>query len=150
MRAPDAQDLGSGALFTALGAAGYWLTLELPVGSALSMGSGFVPRGIALILVGLGLVISGRAFAVRVAQAPVFFIRPMLFVFAALLFFAAAIGPLGLALTVPIAVVLAGLASRESRPREVAVLAILLSAALVLVFVVGLKLPVPVWPQWSS
>lgn len=112
------------------------------------MGSGFVPRGVALILIGLGLVITARAFLVMATGRPAFFVRPMLFVLGALLFFAMAISWLGLALTTPIAILLSTFASRESRAREVALLAVLLSAAVVLVFVVGLKLPVPIWPRW--
>jgi hypothetical protein len=55
----------------------------------------------------------------------------------------------GLALSTVILIVLSSAASPEWRPRESLVVGILLAALAVGVFVIGLKLQLPIWPFQS-
>jgi CHASE2 domain-containing sensor protein len=55
---------------------------------------------------------------------------------------------LGLVIALIVVVIVAALASRESRPLEVAALAGALAAFSVAVFVYGLRLPLPIWPAF--
>ena len=56
---------------------------------------------------------------------------------------------LGLVLSTIVLIVLASVASHEFRPKEAFISAILLAALAVGVFVIGLKLQLPIWP-WSN
>src|SRR5437016_10138489 len=47
----------AGLLFIAVAALGLWLSRDYPVGTALRMGTGYVPRLLCWILLGLGAVV---------------------------------------------------------------------------------------------
>src|SRR3954463_16824727 len=54
-------DLAFGVFLVALGALAYSLASELTVGTAASMGPGYVPRGLALLIMVYGIVLGIRA-----------------------------------------------------------------------------------------
>ena len=54
----------AGLLFIAIATAGLWISRNYPIGTALRMGTGYVPRLLLWILLGLGAL----ALALRVAQ----------------------------------------------------------------------------------
>ena len=54
-------DLAFGVFLVALGALAFTLAGELTVGTAASMGPGYVPRGLALIIMVYGVVLGVRA-----------------------------------------------------------------------------------------
>ena len=140
-------DLAFAAFLVALGALAFALAGELNVGTAAAMGPGYVPRGLALIIMIYGLVLGLRAaFAGHVvfpemAWRPLFLISPSVALFAVLLPFT------GLAITSLAVVICSGLASYDVRLRENAVLAVALAIFAVLLFVTVLGLPIPVWPR---
>ena len=47
----------AGLLFIAVGALGLWLSRDYPIGTALRMGTGYVPRLLCWLLLGLGVII---------------------------------------------------------------------------------------------
>jgi putative tricarboxylic transport membrane protein len=143
---PNWQDLGAGSLFASLGLCGLVLTWRLESGTLLNMGAGLFPRAVALILLGFGIVLVGRAVLVRGPVEMTFSSRPVLFVLAALLFFAVFVQTLGLAITAAATFVLASLASRDARIGETLLWGLLLSAACTAVFVSLLRLPIPILP----
>ena len=49
-------DLAFGVLLIAVGAIAWVLVADLPVGTATSMGPGYVPRGLALMIAAFGVV----------------------------------------------------------------------------------------------
>ena len=62
--------------------------------------------------------------------------------------FAYLIGPYGVVAATVALVAVGALASRESRLLEVAAAAILLVLLTLSIFVWGVGLPIPVWPEW--
>ena len=72
--------------------------------------------------------------------------RGPVFVLGSVMVFAAAIRPLGLAIAGPLAVVIAALADRDSRPMEVVIFAVVMTALCVLLFKYALRLPIPLAP----
>jgi integral membrane sensor domain MASE1 len=74
--------------------------------------------------------------------------RALILVPAALLVFAYAIGPLGVIVATLLLVAVGSLAGRESRPLEVAATGVALVALTLAIFVWGIGLPIPVWPEW--
>jgi hypothetical protein len=139
-------DLAFGLFLVALGALALVLASELPVGSAAVMGPGYVPRGLALLI-----MIFGAAMAVRAAFAgrqafPAVALRPLLLIGGAVALFAILLPLVGLVLTSVAVVMCAGLAAFDVRLRENAVLAVGLAAFAVLLFVTVLGLPIRVWP----
>ena len=73
-------------------------------------------------------------------------VRGPLFLLGAVVVFAATVRPLGLAFAGPLAVILASLADRDTKLKEVVPFALLLSAACILLFKYALRQPIPVAP----
>ena len=131
----------------ALGALAFALAGELSVGTAAAMGPGYVPRGLALIIMVYGLVLGVRAALAGRVAFPQISWRPLLLISASVALFAILLPLAGLALTSLAVVICAGLAAYDVRLRENAVLALGLAIFAVLLFVTVLGLPIPVWPR---
>ncbi len=73
--------------------------------------------------------------------------KPLILILACGMVFAYLLKPLGLVLATILLVFVAALGGHEYRFKEVAILAVLLSIFSVAVFVYGLTLPFPIWPN---
>jgi hypothetical protein len=143
----DLQDLLFGLLLVAVAAGTLVATRNLTVGHAADMGPGYMPRVVALALMGFGLFFTGRGLCrMRVGIAPVQ-LRPLLAILASVGLFALTAERLGLAIASVLAVILASFATREGRLVETIAFAAVLSGAAVLLFVKLLGLPIPIWPR---
>jgi putative tricarboxylic transport membrane protein len=72
---------------------------------------------------------------------------PLLIIALGVCLFGLAIERLGLLIALIVATAVTAFASRESRPLEVAALALVLAIFSVAVFVLALRLPLPLWPS---
>ena len=143
----DLQDLLFGLFLVAVAAGTLVATRKLAIGHAADMGPGYMPRVVALALMGFGLFFSGRGFwRMRVGIEPVQ-LRPLLAILASVGVFALTAERLGLAIASVAAVILASFATREGRLIEAVAFAIVLSGVAVLLFVKLLGLPIPIWPR---
>ena len=140
-------DLAFAAFLVALGALAFALAGELSVGTAAAMGPGYVPRGLALIIMVYGLVLGVRAALAGRVAFPEIAWRPLLLISASVALFAVLLPAAGLALTSLAVVICAGLAAYDVRLRENVGLAVALAIFAVLLFVTVLGLPIPVWPR---
>jgi hypothetical protein len=139
-------DLAFAGFLVALGGLAFVLAGELGVGTAASMGPGYVPRGLALLIVVYGAAMGVRAAWARRQPFPAVEMRPLLLILAAVALFALLLPVAGLALTSVAVVLCSGFAAADVRLRENAVLAAALSAFAVALFVRGLGLPIRIWP----
>src|SRR5215813_13958945 len=147
------KDVLSGLLFVGVALAGLWLSRDYPIGTALRMGTGYVPRLLCWILLGLGTVILVQGLreaqdARPLSSADFSALRPLVFVTAGLVIFGLSIERLGLVISILLLIGVGAVAARALRPLET------LAAALVLIvlswgiFILGLGLTIPVWPEW--
>ena len=141
-------DLAFGVFLVALGALAHTLAGELTVGTAASMGPGYVPRGLALIIMVYGIVLGLRAAFTGRASFPAMAWRPLILIAASVALFGILLPVIGLAVTSVVVVIAAGFAAYDARLRENVILALALAIFAVLLFVAALGLPIPVWPQW--
>ena len=143
-------DVLSGALFIAVAVFGLWVSRDYPVGTALRMGTGYMPRLLCWILLGLGALILAQGLRTPAAslrpQAQAW--RAVVSVTAGLLAFAFSIERLGLVLAIVLLTGIGALATRALRPLETAFAAAALIALSWAVFILGLGLTIPVWPDW--
>jgi hypothetical protein len=140
-------DLAFAAFLIGLGAFAFSLARELSVGTTASMGPGYVPRALAVIIMIYGAVLGARAVLAGWQAFPAIALRPLLLITASVALFALLLPAAGLALTSLAVVVCAGFAAADVRLRENAMLAIALAAFAVVLFVTALGLPIPVWPR---
>jgi putative tricarboxylic transport membrane protein len=143
-------DVLSGLLFIAIAAFGLWASRNYPVGTALRMDTGYVPRLLCWLLFGLGAVILVQGLR-QPAPSP----RPspqawraVLSVTAGLVAFGLSIERLGLVLAILLLTGIGALATRALRPLETAIAALLLIFLSWAIFIFGLGLTIPIWPDW--
>lgn len=119
-------------------------TARLDSGTLRGLGPGMLPRAVAVALaaVGVGLV----ALALLKPGPPLgrWPLRGPVFVSLAVVAFAITIRTAGLAVAGPLVVVVSGAASSESRPKELVVFALAMSAFCLGLFRYALGLPIPV------
>lgn len=144
------KDALSGLMFTAVAAFGLWASRNYPIGTAVNMNTGYVPRLLCWILLGLGIAIFAqglRATDERTAFAGARHWRALVFVPGSLLVFAFAMERLGVVLATILLVGVGSLAGRDTRPLEVVGAAVVLVILTLIIFIWGLELPIPVWPE---
>lgn len=151
IRRLDDRDLWSGVAFVAIGVAALALGRGLTIGTAAEMGEGYVPIAMALLLIALGTLIALLAW-LRGPPAPERRLetmrwRPLLFVTAGILAFAAALESLGLIAAIAASVVVANFAGEPLRARPLLILICVLSLGVMGVFLWGLGLPVNALPR---
>ncbi|HEY5966240.1 MAG TPA: tripartite tricarboxylate transporter TctB family protein [Xanthobacteraceae bacterium] len=141
-------DLAFGAFLVALGALAFGLASELTVGTAASMGPGYVPRGLSMLIMVYGLALGVRAAFTGREPFPAIAWRPLILISASVGLFGTLLPVAGLAVTSIVVVLCAGFAAYDVRLRENAILALALAIFAVVLFVTVLGLPIPVWPRW--
>ena len=143
------KDFFAGLIFIAFGIAAIAIGSEYSLGSAARMGPGYFPRILGILLIVLGAALSLRALRLQGTRIPPWKWRPTLVVLGSVVLFGLIVTRVGLVLSTIVLIVLSSAASHEFRFKEASVSAILLAALAVGVFVIGLKLQLPIWP-WSS
>jgi putative tricarboxylic transport membrane protein len=147
------KDVLSGLLFVIIALLGLWLSRDYPIGTALRMGTGYVPRLLCWILLGLGVVVlvqglreaqTTRALSLGDASGW----RPVVFVTASLVIFGLSLERLGLVVSIVLLIAVGSVAARSLRPLETLAAALVLIVLSWAIFIVGLGLTIPVWPEW--
>ncbi|HKH68427.1 MAG TPA: tripartite tricarboxylate transporter TctB family protein [Reyranella sp.] len=139
-----------GLFFIALGSAALWLSRDYPLGDLNRMGPGYFPRMLALGMIGLGVVIATRGLpelagaknlGARLDRS--FWLIPI-----AMVVFGLSVERLGLVAALALTLAVAGAAHREARISEITISIVTLTALLVLIFIVVLRLPLRLWPEF--
>lgn len=136
------QGVVTGTLFAGIGAAALAAGWTYPMGSATRMGPGYFPALLAFVLIGLGAAIALAGLRAAPAPMPRLALRPAAALVGAMLAFALLLPAAGLLPASVATVVLASLADRESRRREVVLLAAALAGFAALLFVQWLGLTI--------
>jgi putative tricarboxylic transport membrane protein len=143
-RVRSPRDLAAGASLVALALFALWAGAPLDTGARRAMGPGMLPRYVAIAVLAAGLLLcvlsllkSGEGLGRWPLRGPVF-------VSLAVLAFALTIRSVGLAVAGPLVVIVSGAASPESRPRELVIFALIITAFCIGLFKYALGLPIPV------
>ena len=142
------RDFWSGIIFVAIGIATIVLSSKYSLGTAARMGPGYFPRILGILMIVLGLVLALRGLRTQGAPIPPWKWRPTLVVLGSVVLFGMIVQTVGVALSTIVLIVTASAASHEFRPKEALIAGVLLAALAVGVFVVGLKLQLPIWPTF--
>jgi hypothetical protein len=127
-------------------AAGLWARL-----SQLSAhpGAGYFPLGLSILLALLGAIVLFKSLTIESEGGdPVgaFAWRPLVVIVVAIAVFGVMLEQLGLALTVPVLILISSLAGDEFHWKGVVANAVVLTIGSWAIFVWGLKLTIPMWP----
>jgi hypothetical protein len=143
------KDLLSGLIFVAFGIAAIVLGSAYPLGTAARMGPGYFPRILGILLIVLGAAIVLRSLRVKGEPLPGWKWRPFLIITISVILFGIVLLPFGLVLSTIMLIIFASFASTEFRLKEALISGVVLAALCVGVFVIGLKLQLPIWPGQS-
>lgn len=145
----DYRDLVGGLLMAAIGAFAAWYAGDnYEFGDLRSMGPGFFPIVLGILLAVLGVLVALPAL-LRRGDRMTFSLRALVCVIGALVLFAALLKTAGVVLTTVAAVLVASLADRSMSWRTRVLSAIAIAALTWIVFIVGLSMVLPTWP-WSN
>lgn len=140
------KDFLAGILYVAFGLCGLWLGRDLELGTAEAMGAGFFPRLVCALLIAIGTLLAALSLMRAGESLERGKWRPFVFVTLSCFAFALLLHPLGLVLALALTTVLARLADGNIRVIPLALLCALLIAINVGIFVVGLRIAIPLWP----
>jgi hypothetical protein len=140
------KDFFAGLLFIAFGVAAIVIGSSYALGTAARMGPGYFPRALGILLIVLGSVLALRALRIQGTAVPAFKWRPTLIVLGSVVGFGLIVEHAGLLLSTVCLIVGASAASHEFRWKEALVSGVCFALLAIAVFVLGLKLQLPVWP----
>jgi len=153
MKIKSQRDFWSGLMFVLVGIAFAWGSTEYSFGSSARPGPGYFPFGLGVMLALLGAAVLFKALTIESSGGdPIGSVawKPLLVIVAAVALFGFALPRLGMALTLPLLIVLASLAGDEFHWGEALLNAALLTLGSWVIFIWGLKLVIPVWPTFLA
>lgn len=140
------QNLLAGLMLIAIGAIAAWQTAPLDPGTLRHIGPGMLPLTLSGLLALIGLILTVRWVMGERAGTGRWPLRGPVFILGAAVAFGLAVRPLGLATAGPLLVIVAALASHESRWLEVILFALGMTIFCLVLFKYLLTLPIPVAP----
>ena len=140
-------DLGGGLFLIGIAAVGYIGGFSLPFGQLSGIGSGLMPKVVAVLVAAFGVILILQSFVSAGEQLDRWAVRGPILVLSAVLVFAFTIRSLGMVVAGPLCFVVAALADRSTRPVEVLVSATVATIACGLLFKELLNLPIPFDPK---
>ncbi len=146
MKIRDPQDFWAGMMFVAFGAAAIIFARHHAFGSAARMGPGYFPSVLGGILIALGLLTALRGLVFVGRPVGRFNWKPLLYVLGSIMLFAFALQSLGLVAAIFALIIVSALGGHEFKLKEALVLAFILTAGSVAIFIYGLQLQFRVWP----
>jgi putative tricarboxylic transport membrane protein len=142
------KDFWAGLMFIAFGLfAAVWAYANYQMGSAVSMGPAYFPVVLGGLLALLGLAIFMESLAVEGPPIPHINLRPLTFITIACIVYGYIMKPAGLVIATAALVFISAFGGHEFKWREAFILYVVLIVFSVLVFVKGLTLPFPLWPE---
>jgi hypothetical protein len=160
-------DLAGGLFLIALGALGFAGGFNLPTGTLSGIGSGLLPKVVAILVGAFGLLLIAQALVFEGDSLERWHLRGPVFVLGAVLIFAvlirgstltlggiagipllasAKVPPLGLVVAGPLAVIFSSFADKDTRLGEVVVFGVVMTLLCGLLFKELLNLPIPFDP----
>lgn len=153
MKIKSQRDFVSGLLFLVVGVAFAWGATEYSFGNSARPGPGYFPFGLGILLALLGGVVLFKALTLESEGGdPIGDIawRPLIIIVAAVAVFGVALPRLGLACTLPLLITMSALAGNEFHWRDVLISSVVLTVGSWALFILGLKLTIPLWPVFVN
>jgi hypothetical protein len=151
MKVKSPKEFWAGLMFIGFGLfAAVWASYNYQMGSAVRMGPAYFPAVLGGLLVFLGLLVLLESVTMEGPKVPAFHFRPLLLVLLSGIAYGYLMRPLGLVLATTALVFIAAFGGHEFKWKEVLALSVALAIFSVLVFVKGLTLPFPLWPEALS
>ena len=153
MKIKSQMDFWSGLMFIVIGIAFAWGALSYSFGSSARPGPGFFPFGLGVLMAILGAAVLFKAMVVETEdgeQIGPWAFRPLLIVMASVGLFGYTLPLLGMAVALPIMIVMVSLAGDEFHWKDAIISVVVLTLGSWLIFIKGLSLVIPLWPKFIT
>ena len=151
MKIKSQRDFVSGLMFVLVGAGFAVGATNYSMGTSARPGAGYFPLMLSVILVVLGAIVLFKSLTIESPNGdPIGSIawKPLIIIVAAIVVFGLCLDRLGMVITVPILIIISSFAGDEFRWRGVIISSVVLTFFSWAVFVLGLKLTIPMWPRF--
>ncbi len=142
------RDFYGGLVLIALALFSFYAGWDLPGMQGFAFGPGTAPRLFGGLLLAVGVIVTALGFLTVGPAIERYSFRGIIFVAASILVFAYGIRPLGLVLASFLTFMVSAIASKETRWVETTIMAVVLTAFCVGIFVYLLNLPFQLWPEF--
>ena len=149
MRIKSERDFWSGLMFVVVGIIFAVGATNYSMGSSARPGAGYFPLLLSVIMAILGAIVLFKSLTIETPGGdPIGHIawKPLIIIVASIAVFGVTIELLGMIASIPILIFIASLAGDEFHWRDVIANAAVLTVGSWAVFIVGLKLTIPLWP----
>jgi hypothetical protein len=140
----NAKDFWTGIIYIVFGLGAVLIARDYGMGTALKMGPAYFPTVLGFLLIVVGVISLIRAFIVPGTRIGAFAIKGLSLVVVSVLVFGIIVRGTGLAVALPLLVVISAYASTRFRWGPTIGLALGLTIFCVLVFLKGLGVPLPI------
>ena len=140
------QDFYSGLMFVGFGVAAVVIGSNYTLGTAARMGPGYFPRILGILMIVLGAILALRSLRLQGSPITAWKWRPTLIVLGSVCAFGFVVQTVGLFLSTMGLIFFASTASHEFRWKEALASGLFFALLAIAVFVLGLKLQLPIWP----
>ena len=144
------KDFCAALIYLAIGLGTIVIGRDYPMGTAFKMGPAYFPTVLAGLLSFIGVISLIRSFVRKGEPIPAFAWKPLVLIVAATIVFGLIVKGAGVAVALPLFVVMTAYASVKFRWVPTLVLAAGTTVFCVLVFVKGLGVPLPIIGRWFS
>lgn len=144
----NAKDFLTGVIYVIVGVVAALLSRDYGMGSAVKMGPGYFPTILSGLLVVIGAVSIVRSFLKSGAPLGSIAWKGLFLVTAATVLFGLVVRGAGLVIALPILVLVASVASARFRWHHVLAMAAGVTVFCILVFQIGLGVPLPIVGSW--
>lgn len=153
MKIKSQKDFWSGLMFIAIGIGFAWGATNYNFGSSARPGPGYFPFGLGVLMAILGAAVLFGALTVETDDGdPIgaWAFRPLVIIMASVALFGYLLPRLGMALSLPLLIVMASLASTEFRWKDALLSVVVLTTGSWIIFIKGLNLVIPLWPKFIT
>ena len=153
MKIKSQKDFWSGLMFVAVGIGFAWGATNYNFGSSARPGPGFFPFGLGLLMAILGAAVLFKALVVETEDGePIgaWAFRPLLIIMGSVGLFGFTLPLLGMAVALPILIVMCSLAGDEFHWKDAIISVVVLTVGSWLIFIKGLSLVIPLWPKFIT
>ena len=153
MKIKSQRDFWSGLMFVVVGVVFAVGATNYSMGASARPGPGYFPLILSIIMAILGAIVLFKALTIETEGGdPIGSIawKPLIVIVVAILVFGALLPRLGMVITIPILIVITSFAGDEFGWKGVIANAVVLTLSSWLIFVLGLKLTIPMWPWFMG
>ena len=148
MQIKSPKDFWAGLMFMVSGLFfAIWAAEFYQMGTAVRMGPAYFPTVLGGMLTVLGLIVFLGSFAMQGEKVPAFALRPLILISVGCVLYGYLMKPLGLVGATAALVYVSAAGGHEFKWKEVTILYVILMIFSWAVFVKGLTLPFPMWPE---